>query len=520
MSADPSRRVAVTGLGIVCPIGTGRAAFWKAALEGRVGTGEVTQFDTSTFLTHRAGEVRGFEPARWLARHASDELPRPAQLAVAASRMAVEDARFDPGPRATRVGVVFGTVLGNRPAIEAALATAVRAGGALPTLAAAVHDVRSLVRAPAAELGLAGPTTLIATACAAGNSAISHGMDLIRDGRADAVVAGGVDGLSPTMFMMFNRFAALSPDVVRPFDRRRKGLLLAEGAAALLLERLDLARARGATIYAEVVGHGNFTDAHHMTAPHPEGLGAVRSMRAALAMAGALPGEVGYVCAHGTGTQLNDVIEARAIRQLLGEAASRIPVSSIKAMTGHTQGAASAVEAVACVLAIHEGVVPPTANCEEPDPECAIDVVALAPRRCEVRYALNNAFGFGGNTSCVLFARASENESARPRGVAEVVEPAERFLGSAHHEQVAQDRRDALPGRQGTSLPVLPHRAAPRLAERAGESHSRHTPSPSPNWTTTWESGVSLTVPAQGDRDEDERGGDAHRDPHGSRGGI
>ncbi len=402
----PRRRVAVTGLGVLCPIGTGRTAFWAAALEGRVGTGEVTQFDTSGFLTHRAGEIRDFDPSRWIVGRPPRELPRPAQFAVAASRMALEDARFDPTRSPDRTAIVFGTVLGNRPALEAALAAAVRAAGAPERLGPAFHDVRSIVRAPAAEFGLAGPTTVIATACAAGNSAISHGMDLIRSGRADAVLAGGVDCLSPTMFMMFNRFAALSPDVVRPFDRRRKGLMLAEGAAALLLERLDLARAREAALAAAVAGHGHFTDAPHMPAPHPAGLGAERSMRAALRMAGVEASEVGYVCAHGTGTQLNDVIEARAIRALLGDAAARVPVSSIKAATGHTQGAASAVEAVACVLAIAEGIVPPTANCEEPDPECAIDVVALTPRRTEVRYALNNAFGFGGNTSCVLFGPA------------------------------------------------------------------------------------------------------------------
>ena len=264
------------------------------------------------------------------------------------------------------------------------------------------------------ELGVRGPRTVLPTACAAGNSALAAAADLIRDGRADTVLALGVDELSEAMFMMFSSFRALSPDVVRPFDLDRQGLLLSEGAGALVVERAEVARRRGARAYCRVAGHASVADAFHMTAPHPDGRGAAAAMRSALADGGLSPADVDYVSAHGTGTPANDVSEAKALVEVFGRLdgpgqAGRVPaVSSIKSMTGHTQGAASAVEAVSCVLAMHRGAVPPTANLERLDPACEIDVVGPAPRPADVRVALNNAFGFGGSICCTVLVREED----------------------------------------------------------------------------------------------------------------
>jgi 3-oxoacyl-(acyl-carrier-protein) synthase len=399
--------VVVTGLGVVSPIGIGTQEFWRHALAGTIGTGEITTFDTGGFHTHRGGEVKGFVADRFVRRIDPAQLPRSAQFAVAVARMALADGGLLDAPGAREAGVAFGTVLGNRPHLEGFARDLFRRHclsiGALPAALGQRPSLAAL--APACELGLGGPNVVLPTACAAGNSAVSYAMDLIRTGRAQVMVAGGTDQLSPAMFMMFNQFRALAPDFVRPFDRNRKGLMLAEGAAALLLESAAHARARGARIYCAVGGHGDFADAHHMMAPHPEGLGAARSMAGALAASGLEPADLDYINAHGTGTPRNDQVECRAVREVFGAAADAIPVSSLKAMIGHAQGAASAIEAVACVLAIRDGVVPANCNYETPDPECDLPVVVGAPLRKRVDAVLNNAFGFGGNVSCVVFTR-------------------------------------------------------------------------------------------------------------------
>jgi 3-oxoacyl-(acyl-carrier-protein) synthase len=401
-------RIVVTGLGVVSPIGTGTEKFWQAVLAGQVGTGEVTQFDTGAFLTHCGGEVKDFEPGRYIFNLPHEQLSRSTQFAVAVARMALQDAGLvESCAGSNRIGVCFGTVIGNRPGIEPLLFKLYEQRGKATNgmFAVAPLDATALSRMPAAELELLGPNMVIPTACAAGNSAISYGADTIRSGRADVIVAGGADELSIAMFMMFNSFRALAPDVVRPFDKHRKGLMLSEGAAALVLESYEHASGRGAFIYGEVVGHGNFADAHHMTAPHPQGLGAARSMQAALDMAELSPERVDYISAHGTGTPINDVVESKAIHEVFGKATNSIPVSSIKSMIGHTQGAASAVEAVSCLLAIRDQVIPPNVNYEQPDADCDLDIVANFPRSKKVDVALNNAFGFGGNISCVVFSR-------------------------------------------------------------------------------------------------------------------
>ncbi|WP_030767174.1 beta-ketoacyl-[acyl-carrier-protein] synthase family protein [Streptomyces sp. NRRL F-2664] len=398
-------RVVVTGLGVLTPIGTTVADFWDAALRGVVGTGPLTRPDAADFPAALAGEVTGFDAPR-----AGGE--RSLALATAAAAAAAADAGI---PRWTgdpyRAGVCLGTLLGSRAGLEPAVTGFHRAGHGAAEPPPGPTRAPDLTDAVARELGFLGPGLAVATACASGNSALAHAADTIRAGRADVMVAGGVDELSSGIMMMFASLRSLSPDVLRPFDRDRAGLIVSEGAAALVLESYEHARRRGAHVHAELAGWASASDAHHMTAPHPQGSGARRSMLRALKAAGISPDRVDHVSAHGTGTPSNDRVEARALRDVFGP---RTPaVTSLKGALGHTQGAASAIEAVACVLALRDGLVPPTANLVELDPECAVDVVRGQARERPVRVAVNNAFGFGGNTACTVFTRTSTSGSAR-----------------------------------------------------------------------------------------------------------
>ncbi len=385
--------IVVTGIGVRAPLGPDVDAFWKGALAGEVATRELTRFDTTRLSGGRGGEMAGVEPG---------EVPLAVQLAEEAAAAAVRDAALTPDAVAfERVGVCFGTVMGTRPSVERWLAEdpAERADART----AAWADPSLVSRGPARRLGLGGPNCVVATGCAAGNTAIAWGAEALRAGRADAMVVGGADEISQAMLMMFDSFHLLSPDAVRPFDRARVGLLLGEGAAAFVLEREADARARHARVHGRILGHSNVADAFHATAPHPEGRGAIRAMRRALADADVEASGVDHVSAHGTGTPANDVVEAKAIRSVLGSAADDVPVTALKSMLGHSQGAASAIEAAACLLSIRDGLVPPVANHDERDPECEIDVVAGEARAKPVAVALSNAFGFGGNIECVVF---------------------------------------------------------------------------------------------------------------------
>jgi 3-oxoacyl-(acyl-carrier-protein) synthase len=399
MSVEPA--IVVTGLGALSPLGLDVESFWSAALAGVVGTGELARFDTESLSSRRGGEARRSPQMADTARCAGASLT--VDLAVAASTMAVEDSTLRAsGVDPERVGVCFGTVMATRPSVERWLAGSSSREPGPQDAGQMWISPSSVSRAPAKRLGFGGPNCVISTACAAGNSAIAYAANALSAGRADAMVAGGADELSQAMLMMFDSFRALAPDVVRPFDLHRRGLLLAEGAAALVLEREIDARARGARMYGRVLGWANAADAHHMTAPHPDGDGAIRSMLGALERAGAAPADLDYISAHGTGTPSNDAVEAHAIRRMLGADADDIPVSALKGSLGHSQGAASAIEAVACLLAIRDGLVPPTANHCTRDPACDIDVVAGRPREARLRLVLNNAFGFGGNIECVV----------------------------------------------------------------------------------------------------------------------
>jgi 3-oxoacyl-[acyl-carrier-protein] synthase II len=398
-------RIAVTGLGLVTPVGAGRQEVWEALLEGRSGFAPVESFDTRAFSVHLGAEVRGFDPSPWVRRQSPAALGRASQLAIAAARQALEDAGLDPESlEPERAGVAMGTTSGEPREVER-FDDRYLAGeldqvgpefmGLYPCHMIAAHVAR--------ELGFAGVNTMIPTACAAGNYAIAHAVDVLRAGRADVMLAGGADSFSRITYTGFARLGAIAPERCQPFDRNRKGMIPGEGAAVLVLEPLDRARARGARIYAELAGYGLSCDAHHMTAAHPEGDGAVRAMQRALADAGAAPGDVSYISAHGTGTPTNDRLETLAVKRVFGAEARRRPMSSIKSMIGHTMGAASAIEAAVCALAVALDRIPPTMNLEEPEED--LDYVPNAARDHRTVLAMNNAYAFGGNNASVLLRK-------------------------------------------------------------------------------------------------------------------
>jgi 3-oxoacyl-[acyl-carrier-protein] synthase II len=398
-------RIAVTGLGLVTPVGAGREEVWEALLAGRSGFAPVESFDTRAFSVHLGAEVRGFDPSPWVRRQDAAALGRASLLAIAAARQALEDAGLDSESVAPeRAGVAMGTTSGEPREVER-FDDRYLAGeldqvgpefiGLYPCHMIAAHVAR--------ELGFAGVNTMIPTACAAGNYAIAHAVDVLRAGRADVMLAGGADAFSRITYTGFARLGAIAPERCQPFDRNRKGMIPGEGAAVLVLEPLDRARARGARVYAELAGYGLSCDAHHMTAAHPEGDGAVRAMERALADADATPEEVSYVSAHGTGTPTNDRLEMLAVKRVFGATAQRTPMSSIKSMIGHTMGAASAIEAAVCALAVAEDRIPPTMNLEEPEEE--LDFVPNAARDHRVALAMNNAYAFGGNNASVILRK-------------------------------------------------------------------------------------------------------------------
>jgi len=399
--------VVVTGLGLVTPIGTGKTQFWNALIAGENGIRTITSFDTSQFRTHRGGEVQDFQPSEYCRNIDHRRIGRGAQMAVAAARLALDDGGIDVGKTdPSRIGVIFGTTMGESPIAESIDSILVRLGG----IDAAPHGKDSSLNFPqemipssvAREFGFRGPVSLMATACAAGNYAIGYGADLLQAGEVDLVLAGGSDPFSRVAFIGFNSMLAVAPEICQPFDRNRRGMSVSEGAAALALERYGTARRRNAPIYAQIAGYGISNDAHHMTAPHPAGRGALRSITNALAAANAPVDTIDYINAHGTGTQANDRIETLAIKRIFGESAYKTPVSSIKSMLGHTMGAASAIEAAASALAIKHGIVPPTINYREMDPECDLDYVPNCAREMPTRTVLSNSFAFGGNCAALV----------------------------------------------------------------------------------------------------------------------
>jgi 3-oxoacyl-[acyl-carrier-protein] synthase II len=402
-----SEPVVVTGIGAVTSVGCGRQEMWEGLLAGRCGTSPVESFDTDKYTVHVGGEVKGFEPGKYLSSLSPGELGRASQLACAAARLAVEDAGVDLGALVPeRAGVAMGTTSGEPREVERLddrwVADELDEVGAEFIGLYPCHLIAAHV---ASEVGFAGPLSMIPTACAAGNYALAHAFDLLRTGRAELMLAGGADSFSRITYTGFARLGAIAPEVCQPFDKNRQGMIPGEAAAVLVLEPLSRARRRGAAIYAEVAGYGLSCDAHHMTAAHPDGAGAARAMAAALAMAELSPEAVSYISAHGTGTATNDRLETKAVHRVFGDAAHRVPISSVKSMLGHTMGAASAIESAVCALAVAEDRVPPTIHFEEPDPECDLDCVPNEARELPVQVAMNNAYAFGGNNASVLFRK-------------------------------------------------------------------------------------------------------------------
>jgi len=396
-----NRRVVITGIGVISPIGTGKDTFWTALLAGTSGIGPVTSFDSTGYAAHIGGEVRDFDAQCHVKKQRPERMGRASQMAIGAARLALADSglNLDSIPR-RRAGVSMGTTSGE-PIFVEQYNDAKKKGGeaAIPADCLALYPCHVIPSHIAVEFDLRGPSLMIPTACAAGNYAIGYGSDLIRTGRADVMLAGGADAFSRIPYLGFARLGAIAPERCQPFDKNRKGMVPGEGSGILVLETLDAAVARGAKIYAEILGYGVSCDAHHMTAAHPQADGAIRAMSAAMKASGKGIGDIDYISAHGTGTPTNDRIESLAVRTLFAEYATKVPMSSIKSMLGHTMGAASAIEAAACALALDTGWIPPTINHEEPDPDCGLDIVPNVAREINPKVVLNNAYAFGGNNA-------------------------------------------------------------------------------------------------------------------------
>ena len=409
------RRVVVTGLGAVTPIGNDVSATWDAAKTGRSGVDFIRAFDPDGLSVKIAAEVKDFDPTSAVSAKEARKLDRNVIFAVASSKEAVADAGlngFDPN----RVGIVFGSAIGGLLGImEQAEVFRERGPDRVSPNFLPNVLVDSASGQLAITLGIRGPNYAPVSACATGSHAVGEGAELIRRGDADAVVAGGTEAcIHPLIVAGFAAMRGLATEeerparASRPFDLTREGFVMGEGACTLVLEELDHARARGARIYAEVLGYGTSNDAHHMAQPEPEAIGVSEMMRSALRRAGVEPERVGYINAHGTSTPLGDLAETRAIKQVFGDHAYELAISSTKSVTGHCFGAAGAVEAMMCVLALHHGVLPPTANYEQPDPECDLDYVPNEAREAQVEIALSNAMGLGGHNACVLLGRFSD----------------------------------------------------------------------------------------------------------------
>jgi 3-oxoacyl-[acyl-carrier-protein] synthase II len=406
------RRVAVTGLGAVTPLGNDVRSTWEAATAGRSGIDWIRAFDASDLPVRIAAEVKDFDATQVASAKEVRKLERNVLLSLGAAREAMGDAGlngFDP----LRVGVVFGTAIGGVSGILEQEEVRRERGpdrvspNFLPNVL-----VDSASGQLAISLGITGPNYAVVSACATGSHAIGEGAELIKRGDADAVLAGGAEAcMHPLILAGFTAMRGLAvenedpPRASRPFDATRAGFVMGEGACVLMLEELESARARGATLYAEVLGYGASNDAHHMAQPEPGATGVAEMMRAALRRANVAPERVGYLNAHGTSTPLGDLAETRAIKQVFGEHAYELAVSSTKSMMGHTFGAAGAIEAMMCVLAIHEGVIPPTINYLNPDPDCDLDYVPNEARKAAIDVALSNAMGLGGHNGCVLVGR-------------------------------------------------------------------------------------------------------------------
>ena len=408
------RRVVVSGIGMVTPLGNDPDTTWDNLLAGESGAGPITQFDASEYPVTFACELKDFDPTRWIERKQARRMDRFSQMALSAARMAEADSGLSIEAEPDRVGAAVATGIGGLGAFENCFEILLDRGPDRVGPFAIVQIIPNMAAAwVSMELGTQGPLAAESTACAASNMAIGDGLDAIRLGRADAMLCGGTEApVTRVGVAGFSAMRALSQrnddpkGGSRPFDAGRDGFVMGEAGAMLVLEELEHARARGAKIYAEVLGYGVSSDAKHVTEPDPSGANPARAMKMAFADAGISPDQVGYVNAHGTSTPLGDPAETRVLKLALGEEkAHATPVSSTKGATGHCLGAAGAVEAIFTILALQRGVLPPTINYEQPDPECDLDYVPNEPRPQQVEIGVSNSFGFGGHNACVVFRR-------------------------------------------------------------------------------------------------------------------
>ncbi len=408
------RRVVVTGIGMITPVGLDTETSWEGLIKGKSGIGHITQFDDKTIPTQIAGEIHGFEPEKYIELKEIKKMDRFIHLAIAASQMAMDSAGLKiTEENAERVGVMVSAGMGGLPAIEKYHKVYLERGFRkitpffIPMLiineAAGILSIR---------YGAKGPNICVVTACATGTHSIGEAFRTIERGDADAMIAGGTEScICPLGVGGFNAMKALSTRnnepqrASRPFDTERDGFIMGEGSGVLILEEMDYALQRGARIYAEIIGYGASGDAYHITAPAPSGEGAARCMKLAIKDAGIAPTDMGYINAHGTSTKFGDEIESIAIKTVFGDYAYKLPVSSTKSMTGHLLGAAGGVEAVISVLALDRGVLPPTINLDNPDPECDLDYIPNKARPVQVDVAMSNSFGFGGTNACLIFRR-------------------------------------------------------------------------------------------------------------------
>ncbi|MBK9111952.1 MAG: beta-ketoacyl-[acyl-carrier-protein] synthase II [Nitrospira sp. UW-LDO-02] len=416
MHDRPARRVVVTGLGLVTPLGTGVEKTWKALCAGESGIGRITRFDPTGYDAQIAGEVKDFDPAQFIEKKEIKKMDTFIHYAVGASQLAVDDAKLKVAPEeATRVGVYIGSGIGGLGSIEHYHDVLREKGpGRVSPFFIPMTIINLASGQVAIRVGAKGPNSCAVTACATGNHCIGDAYRLIQRDDADVMIAGGAEAaITPLGVAGFASAKALSfrnddpTKASRPFDKDRDGFVLGEGAGVVVLEEFEHARARGARIYAEVIGYAMNSDAYHITAPPEEGEGAVRCMEMALKDAGVAKTDIGYINAHGTST-MADAIETKAIKHVFGEQAYRIPVSSTKSMTGHLLGAAGGIEAVFSILALHHGILPPTINLDHPDPACDLDYVPNTARSVQTQVVLSNSFGFGGVNACLLFRRCAQ----------------------------------------------------------------------------------------------------------------
>ena len=397
-----ARRVVITGLGVVSSLGIGWQEFWKNLLAGKSGISKITAFDTSKYDHHYGGEIKNFDPTQFMSRKKAERLGRASQMAIAASKMALKDAHLQISETDTnRMGVYLGTTMGESQILEILNKTLCMGGfdQVNPRLIP-IYPTEVISRSIAHELRLNGKSLIFANACSAGNYSIGYAFDCIKQGKADVMVAGGVDAFSRLSLTGFSRLIAIAPKKCQPFDKGREGMIPGEGAGIVILESLGYAQKRKAPIYAEVLGYGISCSACHMIEPSIVGI--TKALQKTLRNSGIRTNQVDYISAHGTGTIENDEAECKAINRVFGKRTAKIPVSSIKSMLGHTMGAASAFGAIACCLVIKYGHIPPTINHGEDDPRCNIDCVPNKSRSHKAQVVLNNSQAFGGNNACLV----------------------------------------------------------------------------------------------------------------------